>query len=259
MTLPLQDKFFISTRPEGSSEELISLLNYEGATVLQLPLIEIKPTQITEKEKLYFTIPKQFQWIVFTSPNGVKFFFETLKEQTGSYELPEEIQFAVIGSKTKNILQEYGYKASFINPGLTAEDFSEPFLQHIKTGGTWPKILLPLGNLARTVIQDHLKDVAQCIRLNVYETVAPQQLDVNIIQRVRENKYDMILFTSPSGIQNFLKAYPEASKENIRMACIGPVTSREAKINGFYPLVTAQNSSAKGIVDSILNYYISEL
>ncbi len=258
MTLRLHNKLFISTRPKDSSGELTDLLSREGATVIEFPLIEIKAAQISEKEKRYFTQPKQFHWIIFTSPNGVRYFFGILKEYTGSHSLPDEIQFAVIGEKTESILKEFGYRASFVNPGSTAEDFSKPYLNHIKAGGTKPNILLPLGNLARTTIQDQLEGAANCTRINVYNTEIPINPDRRIIQQIEEDRYDMLIFTSPSGIQNFLKAYPTSRKQNIRMVCIGPVTHNEAINNGFHPLVTAQKSSAKGIVDSILNYYISK-
>jgi uroporphyrinogen-III synthase len=258
MTSRLQNKVFVSTRPKDTSDELTSLLTREGATIVEFPLIEIKATPITEQEKNYFKQPAQFNWILFTSSNGVKYFFELLLSVTGSYRLPEELRFAVIGEKTGKVLQDYGYKPSFVNPGSTAQDFSTPFLRHIKTESTKLKIMLPLGNLARTVIQDELKDAADCIRIDVYKTDAPEQFEENVVQQIKEDRYDMLIFTSPSGIKNFLKAAPCFRNKNIRMACIGPVTCHEAIENGFHPLVTAQKSSAEGIVDSILNYYISK-
>jgi uroporphyrinogen-III synthase len=77
-------------------------------------------------------------------------------------------------------------------------------------------------------------------------------------EQIENVKYDMIIFTSPSGIHNFLKLFPNQKKINIRMACIGETTASAAREKGFYPLVVAQNSSSAGIVESILNYYISK-
>ena len=78
MTSFLQDKLFISTRPKDSSEELTRTLTSLGATVIEFPLIEIKAAPISEKEKQYFSVLNNFQWIVFTSPNGVRHFFDIL-------------------------------------------------------------------------------------------------------------------------------------------------------------------------------------
>jgi uroporphyrinogen-III synthase len=258
MTSLLKNKIFISTRPKNSSGELAKFLAQEGATLLEFPLIEIKTLPLYEDEKAFFYRLEKFQWIIFTSPNGVTHFFENLKTLTGSTYLPETLRIGVIGEKTERIVQSFGYAASFVNPGSTADDFSGPFYRSIQNTPTRPNILLPLGNLARTIIQEQLKDVANCTRINVYKTEIPENFDENIVRQIKKDQYDMLIFTSPSGIRNFVQVLPASRGKNIRMACIGPVTYREARENGFKPLVVAEISSAAGIVDSILNYYISE-
>jgi uroporphyrinogen-III synthase len=258
MTFPLQNRLFISTRPAGMSDELNRLLSEAGASVLEFPLIEIKAAALSSEEKEMFSRLEEFQWMVLTSPNGVHCFFEVLKEINENQKLPGNLQIAVIGEKTEQALKKYGYSAIFVNPGSTAEDFVEPFSQLIRTSGTKPKIVLPLGNLARNVIEDHLEKLADCTRINIYRTEMPQSVDKNIAQRIENGSYDMIIFTSPSGVQNFLKLLPELNIQNIRMACIGETTASAAREKGFYPLAVAQNSAAAGIVESILNYYISE-
>ena len=258
MTQPLQNKLFISTRPAGSSDELKHLLNDAGATLLKFPLIEIKAATLSAEEKKQFARLEQFQWLILTSPNGVHYFFEILKEETGNQKLPETLKIAVIGVKTNRTLEKYGYTAAFVNPGSTAEDFAKPFAQHIKTTGTKPKIVLPLGNLARTVIENHLKKLADCTRINIYLTEMPRYVNSEIGKYIEKEKYDLLIFTSPSGIENFLKLFPKLNVENIRLACIGETTASAARKSGFQPLVVAQNSSSAGIVESILNYYISK-
>jgi uroporphyrinogen-III synthase len=258
MIQPLQNKLFISTRPAGTSDELSRLLNEAGATILEFPLIEIKPSNLSNEEKSYFTRIEEFQWLILTSPNGVHYFFEILKKVKGNQHLPETLQVAVIGKKTQKTLAKFGYSAAFVNPGSTAEDFAEPFSSHIKASGTKPKVILPLGNLARTVIQYHLEKLADCTRINVYLTEMPETMNTDIADRIENEKYDMLIFTSPSGIQNFMKLFPELVIQKIRMACIGKTTANAALEKGFRPLVVAQNSSSAGIVESILNYYISK-
>ncbi len=258
MTRPLQNKLFISTRPAGASDELKRLLNEERATLLEFPLIEIKAAPLSSEEKKPFSHLEQFQWMVLTSPNGVRYFFKILQEITGNQKLPDTLQIAVIGEKTRIALKEFGYTAAFENPGSTAEDFSEPFARHISTADVKPKLILPLGNLARTVIQDHLKENANCTRIDIYRTEPPEKVDKTIAGRIENEKYEMLIFTSPSGIQNFLKLFPNQKNKNIRMACIGETTANAARENGFHPLAVAQNSSASGLVESIVNHYISK-
>lgn len=258
MTLPLQNKLFISTRPTGASDELRFLLNEAGASLLEFPLIEIKPASLTSEEKQLFSRLEQFQWMILTSPNGVHYFFEILQEVTGTQKLPKSLQIAVIGKKTSKTLKKYRYTAAFVNPGSTAEDFAEPFARHIAAKNSKPKIVLPLGNLARTVIQDHLEKLADCTRINIYKTELPESVDKNMAEQIENENYDMLIFTSPSGIQNFLQLFPQLKNKNIRMACIGDITAGAARENGFEPLAVAESSSPTGIVESILNHYISK-
>ncbi|MGC9352437.1 MAG: uroporphyrinogen-III synthase [Mariniphaga sp.] len=258
MTLPLQNKLFISTRPAGASDELSHLLNEAGASLLEFPLIEIKAATLSSEEKQLFSRLEQFQWLILTSPNGVRYFFEILQEVTGTQTLPESLQIAVIGEKTGKTLEKYGYNPTFVNPGSTAEDFVEPFARHIAGEKSKPRIVLPLGNLARTVIQEHLKKLADCTRIDIYRTEMPEKTDKSIAKKIETNRYDMLIFTSPSGIENFLKIFSGLSVQNIRLACIGETTANAARKKGMFPLVVAQNSSSAGIVESILNYYISK-
>ena len=254
MKTPLKNKLFISTRPKGQSNELNHLLKNAGAETIDMPLIEIKTAVLTNHESILFNEMEKFQWLIFTSPNGVRNFFEILNEKKIPI-LPITIQIAVIGKKTENVLASFGYSPAFVNPGNTGEDFVKAFIQKIKNISNQPRILLALGNLARTIIQDELSDYADCTRVNVYETAIPDSLEKKTVQRIKDNRYEMLIFTSPSAIQNFMTLINNIPDENIRLACIGETTAREARKQGIQPLVVAEDASAKGIVDSIIQYY----
>ncbi len=251
----LQDKIFISTRPEGQSGELAQLFTKAGATVIEMPLVKIQPARLSEGEKKYFEQLHLFQWLIFTSTNGVRCFFENLQEIQGNQNLPESLQLAVIGNKTEQVLNNFGCKAAFTNPGSTGEDFAESFIQKIQTENTKPNVLLALGNIARNVIQDQLNEFATCTRLNLYETKSPESLDKKTMQLILSDKYEMLLFTSPSGVKNFLKLAGDIQPEKIRMACIGETTSKAATENNISPIVVAKNSTVVGLFESVLNYY----
>jgi uroporphyrinogen-III synthase len=255
MDVLLQNKIFISTRPEGQSDEIARLFTEAGATVIEMPLVKIQPAALTDDEKKYFHQLHNFQWLVFTSTNGVRSFFENLQEIQGNQILPDSLQIAVIGNKTEQVLNSFGYKAAFTNPGSTGEDFAEYFIQKIQTENKKPNILLALGNIARNVIQNELTEFANCTRLNLYETKSPETLDKSAIQRILSEKYEMLLFTSPSGIKNFLKLAGEIQPEKIRIACIGETTANAALENNISPIVVAENSTVVGLFDSVLKYY----
>ena len=251
----LQDKIFISTRPEGQSGELVQLFTKAGATVIEMPLVKIEPKLLSENEKQYFKQLHNFNWLIFTSTNGVHCFFENLQEIQGNQILPESLQVAVIGNKTEQVLNSFGYKSAFTNPGSTGEDFAEYFVQKIQTENSKPNILLALGNIARNVIQNALNEFANCTRLNIYETKSPDSLDDKAIQLLLSDKYEMLLFTSPSGVKNFMKLSGNIQPEKLRIACIGETTSKAAIENNISPLVVAKNSTVANLFESVLNYY----
>ncbi len=251
----LQDKVFISTRPEGQSVELARLFANAGSTVIEMPLVKIQRAVLNEIEKKYFTQLHHFQWLIFTSTNGVRSFFENLQEIQENQNLPESLQLAVIGNKTEQVLNSFGYNAAFTNPGSTGEDFAEYFIQKIKTENTKPNILLALGNIARNVIQDQLNEFATCTRLDLYETETPESLDNNTMQLILSDKYEMLLFTSPSCVRNFMKLAGDIQPEKIRMACIGETTAKAAIENHISPVVVANKSTVAGLFESVLNYY----
>lgn len=251
----LQGKIFISTRPEGQSGELVQLFTKAGANVIEMPLVKIEPAQLNENEKQYFKQLHNFNWLIFTSTNGVYCFFENLQKIQGNQILPESLQVAVIGNKTEQVLNSFGYKSAFTNPGSTGEEFAEYFVQKIQTENSKPNILLALGNIARNVIQNALNEFANCTRLNLYETKSPDSLDDKAIQHILSDKYEMLLFTSPSGVRNFIKLAENIQPEKLRIACIGETTSKAAIENNISPVVVAKNSTVADLFESVINYY----
>jgi len=258
MSAVLQNKLFVSTRPQGQSDELKRLFEAEGAQLVELPLIKIKPLELSKDETAILKSLNRFDWLILTSPNGVRSFFNSLKEH-GIESLPASLQIGVIGKKTQKVLSTFGYEPAFVNPGNTAEEFVAAFIPQIENKSEKPQILLALGNLARKLIQDELKEHATCTSINVYETVMPDSTDEKTLQLIRENRYEMLIFTSPSTIQNFMKLHLNTPAEDLRIACIGEITAREAKNQGISPMVVAEDASAQGIVDAIINHYSKKI
>lgn len=249
----LENRVFISTRPPGQSAELESLLMEESATLISMPTIEVKPLPLDEFSWLQMRNLDSFNWIVFTSPNGLKFFFASLFELQHNYGLPEHLKIAVVGKKTAAQLECYGTSASFINLGNTAEDFVADFYHRVNSGD---RVLFPIGNLARTVIEDKISKKAICTRILFYETLLPETVDSNILQLITEDKYDMIVLTSPSSCTNLLQLISgKSDPSKLRLVCIGQTTSSEVIRNGIEPLITAGTANSQGIYSAIINYF----
>ncbi|MFW5822907.1 MAG: uroporphyrinogen-III synthase, partial [Tangfeifania sp.] len=108
MNLPLKNKLFISTRPEGRSGEMECLFENAGARLLEMPLIKIEPLPVSAEEKKLLKNIEQFDWLILTSANGVNHFFETFRKISAGKQLPGQLKIAVIGNKTQEKLAEYG-------------------------------------------------------------------------------------------------------------------------------------------------------
>lgn len=248
----LAGKTFISTRPAGKSKELSDLLSAQGATLLEMPTIEIHPVQLSDQDKELIRHIDNFQWLIFTSANGVSHFFDHLKELTGSYALPSHIKIAVIGKKTGSKLGNYGHQAHYTNKGTTSIDFSVELRDLM--GSSKPKILLALGNLAHDILVQSLKNVAEVYRINIYKTEIPANIPSNSLEMVIGDKYDMIIFTSPSSFHNFCRLTEgKIDKAKIRAASIGAITTEALTSAGVTPLSTAETMNSEGIVKSLIN------
>jgi uroporphyrinogen-III synthase len=253
MSKILENKVFISTRPEGQSAELESLLSEDSATLISMPTIQVKPLPLDDFGRLQLKNIASFNWIVFTSPNGLKYFFARLFEIQNNYVLPEHLKIAVVGKKTAAHLECYGTSASFINLGNTAEDFVADFFHRVNLG---ERVLFPIGNLARTVIEDKISKKAVCTRILFYETIMPDIVDNEALNRVISNDYDMIILTSPSGCTNLLQLIEgKTDPTKLRLVCIGQTTSAEVIRNGLEPLITAATANSQGIYSAIISYF----
>ncbi|MBA4408818.1 MAG: hypothetical protein C0397_05285 [Odoribacter sp.] len=249
----LENRVFISTRPLGQSAELESLLMEESATLISMPTIEVKPLPLDEFSWLQMRNLDSYNWIVFTSPNGLKFFFASLFELQNNYGLPEHLKIAVVGKKTAAHLECYGTSAAFINLGNTAEDFVADFYHRVNPGD---RVLFPIGNLARTVIEDKISKKAICTRILFYETLLPEAVDSNILKLITEDKYELIVLTSPSSCTNLLQLISgKSDPSKLRLVCIGQTTSTEVIRNGIEPLITAGTANSQGIYSAIVNYF----
>ena len=249
----LENKVFISTRPADQSTELESLLSEESATLISMPTIEIRPLPLDEFSWLQLKNLASFNWIVFTSPNGLKFFFARLFDLQNNYGLPEHLKIAVVGKKTAAHLECYGTSAEFINLGNTAEDFSADFFHRVNVG---ERVLFPIGNLARTVIEDKISIKAICTRVLFYETIMPLEINNEALSMIINNQYDMIILTSPSGCSNLLQLVSEKmDTSTFRLVCIGQTTAAEVIRSGIEPLITAGQANSQGISSSIINYF----
>lgn len=255
MTNSLENKTIISTRPFNRDAQLIDLLTTEGANYISLPMIAVEMNELTSDQKNALINLQQFDWVIFTSINGVQFFFEHLKTICSEKIFPPNLKTAVVGHSTKKELEKFGVEATLVSDGNTSMDF----LKHLNSAileNSNQKLLLPFGNLAGDLLELNLKSKAQICRINVYNTVAPRQVDSVLLRKIILHQYDLILLSSPSAFYN-LKMHLGASFpiKELRVACIGPVTEKALTDYEVIPQVVAESSTAEGLFESVKKYF----
>lgn len=251
--LPLKDKVIVSTRAGETGDTLPELLKSLGAGLLSLPMIEIVPSKVDDHMTEHVNNLEFFDWIFFTSKNGVSNFFRQLIDIKGDTELPKSVKLAAIGLKTGLELEYYGYAPEFISEENTGQEFLKRFREKYDPVGL--KILLSLGNLADDTLFNHLSIHNNTHRINVYQTIKPNRADPEILERLKNDQYDLIVFTSPSTFNNFCYFYDRELIGKLKMGSIGSVTTRAIQDAGFEPVFTARKSNAEGIRDAIVEYY----
>lgn len=249
---------FISTRPPGRSAKLRKLLGEQGAELIEMPMIDIRSTSFSDREREFVRNTGQFDWIVFTSSNGVTQFFEHLNRVNGSYRIAGGTRIAVIGKQTGSALKTFGYDADYVSTVSTGRVFSQKLSELFK--GMNPRVLLPVGNLAGRTIEEGLRDVAVVVRINVYDTVMPDKINKEALKLIGEDKYGMVIFTSNSGFNNFCRAARgKVDIDSLRIACIGSTTAGALAQAGIRPVVTAKKMNSSGIAEAITGFYKKDM
>jgi uroporphyrinogen-III synthase len=178
----LENRVIISTRPVSSDDNLHDNLIQNGATVLEFPMIEIKCARVDENIKRVLLEIELCDWIIFTSKNGVASFFSLLEKIRCSKEIPSSVKIATIGKTTEEEVRKNGAAPFFVSSGTTSADL----LKELSNGQIKFNeiVLLPLGNLAKDILEKGLTSVANPTRINVYETIEAKNVSTEIIDRI---------------------------------------------------------------------------
>ena len=251
----LKDKTIISTRPLSENDSIKNLLIYKGAKVIDFPMIEICDMGEAESQEIATTLESigDYNWLVFTSKNGVLYFFNHLRKNNMTLADIVHIRTAVISHKTAKELRKYNIEPNLVSTGNNAKDLFDELKDFIDPED---KILLPLAKSANDELETSLSEIAKAVRINVYQTNRPSQIATKVIKEIKANNYDIIIFTSPSGVQNFKSVLEKnAISADIRSCCIGTTTESEMLKNNITPMLVSHKSEGEAFVAVLENFY----
>lgn len=251
---PLFGQKIVVTRSEFQASELSHLLRDLGAEPIEIPAIQIKPPASFKPLDAAIRKLKNQDWIVFTSSNGVKFFWERLEKQGLDIRALSHAKIAVVGSKTAETLRQKGIK-----PDLVPKDFSaEGLVKAFKSiGGTKKRVLIPRSAKGREYLIDELRTQKWKVEaVNAYATTQPA-LKKETLQKVFvEEKPDWVLFTSSSTVEflvkNLEKAGLKSTLDKVNIACIGPVTRKTAIDFGLTVRVMPKRATIADLANAVV-------
>ncbi|WP_300462006.1 uroporphyrinogen-III C-methyltransferase [Desulfobacula sp.] len=254
---PLFGKRIVITRARAQASDLVTKLSKLGALCIEIPTIQIDPPRDMAPLTASIEHIKQYDWLVFTSVNGVKFFFDTLFDMGKDVRVLGHLQFACIGPVTRDRLKDYGIISDILPETYRAESVVDAF-SGIEINGK--KVLLPRAKKARTILPDALRKMgARVDEVIAYETRLADERRQELIALLEDNAIDAITFTSSSTVSNFMSQLESTDAKklltNVVTASIGPITSDTARSLGIEPDIEAKAYTIQGLVDSLSAYY----
>ena len=248
--LPLFGKQIVVTRAHDQAGEFSDRLRSLGADAVELPVISIQPPQDPGPLDRAIGHLALYDWVIFTSVNGVKFFIDRLDHS--DHDLRSfKARICAIGPATRQAIENLHLKVDLMPKEYVAESLVQAFRPERLQG---KRILLPRAAVARDVIPTELEKLGALVEVvEAYRNVIPE----NAAARAHEifsasKKPDWITFTSSSTVQNFIEAAGRDALTGIRIASIGPVTSETVRQHGLTVDVEAKPFTIDGLVQAIL-------
>lgn len=251
---PLHGQRILVTRSRNQAGELSAQLRELGARVIEEPTIIIEPPQDWASLDNSLNRLNDYDWLVFTSPNGARIFLERLWARGLDARALGRLKVAAIGPGTEKALQGFGLKADLTGKTFVAEGLLEALAGQELAGR---RFLLPRAAEARDVLVRGLADRgARVTEIAAYHTRRPDRLSPEALDAFKNEPNLMVTFTSSSTAANLAGLLgPDLAEFQSRVPAvsIGPVTSRTARDLGFRLLAEAGTHTIKGLVDTILN------
>lgn len=224
---PLFGYKVLVTRPKETASSMAVKLRKLGAEVLELPAIKTVAIKNNTALLEAFQQLQQYDWIVFTSPKGVKVFFEEMKEAKIDIRKLGKAKFAVVGTGTKKALYERGFFADAMPEVFDGVSLGKMLCEQCV--GT-EKILLPRAKAgSQEIIRELEKKQGISIDdIGIYETLYENSDIIDEKQEFELEHIDCAVFTSASTVKGFVEAVPELDYSKVKAACIGKQTKAEA-------------------------------
>ncbi|MDW7680854.1 MAG: uroporphyrinogen-III synthase, partial [bacterium] len=257
--LPLFGKRVVITRARAQSSELVRKLESLGAEVIEFPTIQIIPPESWENLDAAIKKIDSYDWVVFTSVNGVKMFQQRLSYFNWDIRKLAKVKIAAIGPATAEQLRLIAIRADLIPEKFVAEELAALIRKQGTLKGQ--RFLLPRADLARSLLKDELEKSGAIVdEIVAYRTTLAAADKDKVLHELNNRKIDAITFTSSSTVSNFVDMVGKDQLNclnGVVVACIGPITRNTAEQLGIDATITAQEYTIPVLVDEIVSYFQS--
>jgi uroporphyrinogen-III synthase len=246
---PLEGRVIVVTRARDDASSMTGMLEERGAQPLVAPAIELAAAPAGPLQRAVASLAAgEFDWVVFTSTAGVEAVFRRM-DQKGSRAEEVRASVAAVGEGTAKALRDRG-----VEPALIPSTFTTDALARAMPRGSG-RVLLARADLASNDLESALARKGWTpVRVDAYRTRMVKRLPNVADRAIREGRVDAVTFTSASTVLGFMGASAgamESAPRRPRVVCIGPVTSKAARIAGLTVDAVARPHTIEGVVAAL--------
>lgn len=257
--LPLFGKTILTLRTREKSGALGERLSALGAAVIEVPVIEVSPPANRASLDRAIKNLSSFDWILFASTNGVRFFFEALARQKKDARALSGLKIASVGPETTDALAKKGLKAD-LEPARSESSAIVDTLRKHHAPLKEKKFLLVRPDIAPRDLEDKLARLGASVTRAVAYRTRPPAGAAGILKKTLSHRHiDYVAFTSSSTVAHFAKisGAKDLKKLGVRCASIGPVTTAALKAQSLKIACQAKSFHIEGLVEAIRKHATS--
>lgn len=255
---PLFGLRIVVTRAREQASVFLARLAELGAECIQFPTIQVVPPESWDPLDAAILRLEGYAWVLFTSVNGVRFFFERLAARGKDARALAGVRVGAIGPATAEALERQGIRPDLVPGEYRAEAVVEALGRESVAG---LRVLLPRAEKAREVLPQELENRGASVDVvPAYRTVKPDRDVTRVRTLLEQGAIDVITFTSSSTVTNFVEMFPGEEAllrgwmRNARVACIGPVTARTAEQQGFSVDVMPSSYTMEALTEAVIQH-----
>lgn len=252
---PLFGKRIVITRPRAQAGRFAELLEAKGADVFRFPTIETVPLESYQDLDAALDTLVDYDWLIFTSTNGVRYFFERLQQRRQDIRELGNVRIAAIGPETARCVEACHLRVAVVPREYTAEALID-----VLKAESLQRVLLPRAAEARAILPQELRaSGARVDEVATYRTIRPQFRDETLRDMLRAGQIDLITFTSSSTVRNFMARFSGEDVADLLgetlVGCIGPITATTARQHGLRVTIQPRAYTIPTFADAIVGYF----